>query len=211
MSTEDERTAHLVGFRAREAAMSNRRLEPAPRESVDMTEAREAVVAAYKDVLGALDLAIDGLDHPETTLSLFREDLQRFELAVRGAGTPGGARNRELATEVTLCQHSHEEAVDGTCPVHGGDACLRQYAPGGESIRPEYVEHWRALAGLPARGGSPTEPTEERLIQVIDATIYDCMELDENKQPHVGTQWREMLAKRMLETFGAAPGERATE
>lgn len=32
-------------------------------------------------------------------------------------------------SEVTLCQHTHQEAVKGACPTHGGDACLRQYAP----------------------------------------------------------------------------------
>jgi hypothetical protein len=33
----------------------------------------------------------------------------------------------EQCDRVTLCRETHEQAVNGTCPTHGGDACLHAY------------------------------------------------------------------------------------
>lgn len=67
--------------------------------------------------------------------SLFEKEPRRFEETAcivplyRGARAPGAPGWRDVSNERTLCYISGYEAVGGACPVHGGDSCLRQYAP----------------------------------------------------------------------------------
>jgi hypothetical protein len=51
------------------------------RQAVDA--AREAVVACYRFTVDLLDAAVDGIDHPQESVNLFREELQRYEASVR--------------------------------------------------------------------------------------------------------------------------------
>jgi hypothetical protein len=80
----------------------------------------------------------------------------------------------------TLCEETGAAAVDGACPSHGGDACLREYLPAPRVRQAwaaaERVTDWLEAVERSVTDGAviavPVSPTD--LEQLVDVADHAC-------------------------------------